>query len=113
MATFWRKFHHDRKSTQPGKGGGARPPLFHFIYHHVLSCGVLLRGLILIHFPYFYSTPVCTLRVQHYRKSGAYYARNSITNVIAVLINEKQKNKISPRVAFSLARIFTNVANGQ
>jgi hypothetical protein len=44
------------KSAQLGGWGwGYKPSLFHCIYHHKQSCGVLLRGQ--IHFPYFYSTP--------------------------------------------------------
>ncbi len=40
-ATFWRTFHHDGKIAQPGVGGGGfTPTLFHYIYHHVQSCGV-------------------------------------------------------------------------
>jgi hypothetical protein len=42
MATFWGKFHHDGEISQPGEGGGARPPFFtlQYLYHHVQSCGV-------------------------------------------------------------------------
>ncbi len=38
MATFWRAFHHDGKSAQPGEGEGWTPTPFHSIYPHVHSC---------------------------------------------------------------------------
>jgi hypothetical protein len=50
------------KLAQAGEGGRCKPIPFHYIYHHVQSCGVRsmqLRGQ--IHYPYFYSIPICTL----------------------------------------------------
>jgi hypothetical protein len=63
IATFWRTFHHDGKLAQPGEGAwGFTPTPFHYIYHHVYTVVVLYvsaerAGT----FPYFNSTPTCTL----------------------------------------------------
>ncbi len=56
-ATFWRIVHHDGKISPAWWGWGVHAPTsFHYIYHHVQSCGVVwctlqLRGQ--IHSPYF------------------------------------------------------------
>jgi hypothetical protein len=42
MATFWSTFQHDGKISPAWWGWGvhAQPPLIHYIYHHVQSCGI-------------------------------------------------------------------------
>jgi hypothetical protein len=41
---------------------------FHYIYHHVQSCGVHASRE--VHSPYFYSTPTCTMCLQHSNSIG-------------------------------------------
>ncbi len=55
---YWRTFHHDGKICE---GGECTPTLLHYIYHHVLKSWYTLQLRGQIHFPYFYSTPICTL----------------------------------------------------
>jgi hypothetical protein len=44
--TFLRTFHHDRKISPGWWGGGGRcmPTPFHYVYHHVQSCGAGSRA---------------------------------------------------------------------
>jgi hypothetical protein len=61
MATFLRTFHNDGKLVQPGEGGAVQA---HPLSLYLPSCTKLCCTLQLsrqIHFPYFFSTPICTL----------------------------------------------------
>ncbi len=61
MAPFWRTFHHDSKIIPAWWGWGvhALPLSLYLPSRAKLWCTLQLRGQ--IHFPYFYSTPICTL----------------------------------------------------
>ncbi len=66
-ATFWRTFHHDGKIS-PAWGGWAwvrvdtaYPLSLHLLSRTKLWCTLQLKGQVLVHSPYFYSTPICTL----------------------------------------------------
>jgi hypothetical protein len=49
------------KLAQANESGECTPTHFHFIYHHVQSCGVCYIAERAETLPYFYSTPICTL----------------------------------------------------
>ncbi len=69
MATFWRTFHHDGKISPGWWGWGVHAPTpFHYIYHHVQSCGVQYVPAdrvdtlpLLILYPYMYSVDVISI----------------------------------------------------
>jgi hypothetical protein len=59
--TFWRTFHHDGKISPGWWGWGVQAHLLSLYLpsRAKLWCTLQLRGQ--IHFPYFYSTPMCTM----------------------------------------------------
>ncbi len=59
------------KSAQPGEGGGARPHPYTILPSRTkLQCTLQLRRQ--IHFPYFYSTPICTLWFESQKKTRGF-----------------------------------------
>ncbi len=63
MATFWRIFHQDGKSSPAWWGWGvhALPLSLYLPSRTKMWCTLQLRGKIHVHSPYFYSTPICSL----------------------------------------------------
>ncbi len=64
MTTFWRIFHHDGKISQGWCGWECTPPPLFAISTLTSKVVVYAPAERTDTFPYFYSTPVCTLWMQ-------------------------------------------------